>query len=309
MAGPSPRAIRVALAQYPIGCFASAGAWRDKLARWVGEAAAGGAQLLVFPEYGQAELASLLPPDVRGDLKGHLEPLQALVPEALALHADLAARHKLHLLMGSLPVRAPGQPGRFVNRAHLFGPDGGHAAQDKLMMTRFEAEQWGIAPGDGLSVFDTALGRIGVAICYDAEFPLIPRRLAEAGARLILVPSCTDAAHGYHRVRVACQARALESQCLVVQAPTVGAADWSPAVDVNVGAAGAFGPPDRGFPADGVLALGTMDAPGWVFADLDLAAVDRVRLDGAVLNHRDWDRQGQAAEAAPRALTTIVKAV
>ena len=37
-------------------------------------------------------------------------------------------------------------------------------------MTRFEREEWGVAPGGPLRLFDTALGRIGVLICYDASF-------------------------------------------------------------------------------------------------------------------------------------------
>jgi translation initiation factor IF-1 len=53
-------------------------------------------------------------------------------------------------------------------------------------------------------------------------------------------------------VRVGAMARALEGQCVVVHAPVVGPADWSPAVDLNTGAAAIYGPPDLGFPATGV---------------------------------------------------------
>ena len=111
---------------------------------------------------------------------------------------------------------------------------------------------------------DIGSARIGIAICYDVEFPLIARALVEAGAEVILAPSCTDTVHGYWRVRVGAQARALENQCVVVQAPLVGAVDWSPAVDMNRGAAGVFGPPDLGFPEDGVIAQGEMDKPCFV---------------------------------------------
>ena len=101
-------------------------------------------------------------------------------------------------------------------------------------------------------MFDTALGRIGVLICYDSEFPLLARAQIEAGAQLLLVPSCTDSLHGYWRVRLAAQARALEGQCYAIQAPLVGNAEWSPAIDINRGAAGIFGPPDGAFPDDGI---------------------------------------------------------
>ena len=86
----------------------------------------------------------------------------------------------------------------------------------------------------------------------------------------------------------------------MVQAPTVGAAPWSIAVDDNVGAAGVYGPPDRGFPDDGVIALGAYCEPGWVIADLDLDAIARVRGDGQVLGHRDWDLPGHLAAPAVR---------
>ena len=81
-------------------------------------------------------------------------------------------------------------------------------------MTRFENEQWLISAGDEIRVFDTDFGKIAINICYDSEFPLIARQQVEAGADLILVPSCTDTQAGFHRVRLGCQARALENQCL-----------------------------------------------------------------------------------------------
>lgn len=119
-----------------------------------------------------------------------------------------------------------------------------------------------IAPGDGLKVFDTQLGRLGILICYDNEFPMLARRLAEGGADLILAPSCTDTEAGYHRVRIGAQARALENQIAVLQSPTVGLAAWSQALDENIGRAGLFVPPDHGMPKDGVVALSTeLDPP------------------------------------------------
>ena len=158
-------------------------------------------------------------------------------------------------------------------------------------MTRFEREHWGVSAGAPLRLFDTALGRIGISICYDSEFPLLARAQVEGGAELLLVPSCTDTLKGYWRVRHGSQARALEGQMIVVQSPTVGEAAWSPAVDVNRGAAGVYAPPDGDFPDDGVIALGRLDAAEWLFADIDLARVAQVRADGGVLNARHWAEQ------------------
>lgn len=286
----------IAAAQYPIDRLDDWDAYAAKLALWVREAAAAGARLAVFPEYGAMELASLNPATM-GDLAGSIETISALLPRVDALHAALAAETGLHILAASAPRRDA--DGRFRNAARLFAPNGRHATQDKLVMTRFEREEWHIAPGAAQKLFITALGRIAITTCYDSEFPLLARAAVEAGAEVLLVPSCTDTLHGYWRVRIGAQARALEGQCYAVQSPTVGDAPWNPAVDVNRGAAGIYGPPDKGMPADGVLAIGTEGAAQWVFAGIDTARVAALRVDGGVLNAAHWAEQPGATPLPP----------
>ena len=293
----------VAAAQYPIEALADWAAYEAKLTRWVEQAADGGAALAVFPEYGAMELASL-DPATMGDLAGSLASVSALLPRVDALHADLAARLGLHILAASAPCALP--DGRYVNRARLFAPNGKVGVQDKLIMTRFEREEWGVSGGGPLRLFDTALGRIGINICYDSEFPLLARAQVEAGMELLLVPSCTEALHGYWRVRLGASARALEGQLCAIHSPTVGMAEWSPAVDSNRGAAAIYGPPDRGFPADGVVAIGQLDAAQWLFAEVDLARVADLRADGGVLNARHWAEQpGGSAPLPPVELVDL----
>ncbi len=278
----------VAAAQYPIDLLDGWDHYAAKLTRWVDEAADAGAALAVFPEYGAMELASL-DRATMGDLALSIETVSALLPRVDALHAGLAARTGMHILAASAPRKDV--DGRFRNAARLFAPNGKVGVQDKLIMTRFEREQWDIAPGAVLRVFDTTLGRVAISTCYDSEFPLLARACVEAGADVLLVPSCTDSMHGYWRVRIGAQARALEGQCYVVHSPTVGEAAWSPAVDVNRGAAGVYGPPDRGMPEDGVLALGVEGQAQWVFAQVDTAVVADLCADGGVLNMRHWTEQ------------------
>jgi predicted amidohydrolase len=293
--------VRIAAAQYPIDAIASWETYADKLGQWTGEAAANGAKLLLFPEYGAMELARMFAPEVWSDLRQSIDFVGGLRPKIDALHAELAERHDVYIVAASLPERD--EDGVAHNVARVISPKGRIAEQRKLIMTRFEREQWHIEGSQDVNVFKTRVGTFGVAICYDAEFPLIARAMSEAGASMILAPSCTDSLHGYHRVRVAAQARALENQCYVVQSPTVGEAPWSPAVDVNVGAVGVFGPPDLGFPEDGVVTMGVLNAPGWVYADLDLSAVARVRREGKVLNDRHWVEQ----PGAPRLKATVIE--
>lgn len=287
--------MKIATSAYPLDWFKDWTDYEAKLTAWVAEAAQEGAELLVFPEYGAMELASLDGPRVAGDLKGSIRAVAGRVGASYNLHAALAARFGVHILSASAPVI---EGGAVVNRAGLFGPAGLIGVQDKQIMTRFEREEWGIAGASGgagpLRVFDTVLGRIGILICYDSEFPLLARDLAERGVEILLVPSCTEALEGYWRVRIGAMARALEGQCVTVMSSLVGKEPRLYAVEENTGAGGVFGPPDRGFPPTGVIAEGRLDRPGWTYADVDLGAVRDVRADGHVLNLAHWPEQSLA---------------
>lgn len=280
--------IRVAAAQYPIGEPRTFADWRAKQVAWIETGAATGARILVLPEYGLMELAAVHGAAVAGDLVGSLHAVADDAPDIGSVFSELSRRHGLFILAPSGPVRAA--DGAFVNAARLFAPSGASAAAEKTIMTPFE-RRWGVSGGRGATVFDTALGRIGVAICYDSEFPLLVRAQTEAGADLILVPSCTERLSGYHRVRTAALARALESQVATVVSPTVGDAPWSPAVDHNRGAAGIFVPAELGVSETGVLAEGPLDQPQWVSAEIDFAALREVRASGEMRNARDWPLQ------------------
>lgn len=277
----SARPVRLGLCQWAIGAGGGVESWAGRLDREVAAAVRQGAELLVMPEYAPLELAAGPVPD----LARELADAAAAAPAALAAAREVARRHGAWLIPGTLPFAVPGG---IVNRAPLIGADGAVAWQDKHVMTRFEAEEWGIAAGAPPAVFETPWGRIGIAICFDLEFPQLVRAQVEAGAWLVVAPSCTDTMAGFNRVRIAAAARAMENQCFVGIAPTVGLAPWCGTLDVNRGHAAVFGPVDRGFPEDGVIARGALDAAQWVFATLDPAALAAVRRDGAVRNHQAW---------------------
>lgn len=278
--------LRLGVLEYPVTRIAGLAAYADKLDGLVAAGAAGGGQLLVMPEYACMEVAAAfgaVPEPV-----AERDAVCAASGEVLRIMRDAARRHGVWLLPGTLPWRLGA---RIVNRAPLIAPDGRLAFQDKQVMTRFEAEHWAIGAGAPHRVFETDWGRLGIAICYDAEFPSLVRAQVEAGAWLILVPTCTDTMHGFNRVRLSARARAVENQCFVAVAPTVGDAPWLATLDCNRGRAGVYGPADRGFPEDGVIAEGA-DASGWLWADLGAARLDAVREHGAVRNHHDWPPHG-----------------
>ena len=259
--------LKIAACEYPVHRPASLEAWSARLEDMCRQATDAGATLLVFPEYAGMELTGLLTDEICADLHASIAAIQPLRDAWLEVHTSLARRLNVSILAGSLPWAMP--DATYRNRAWLCAPDGSLRFQDKIMMTRFETEQWHITSGGELHLLDAA------------------------GAEILLVPSCTDTEAGYHRVMLSARARALEQQCLVIQAPLSGTAPWSPAIDVNTGKAGCYAPVDRGFPDDGILSCGANTGP-WLIRELPLARLSSVRRHGQVRNFHDWPKQEKA---------------
>ncbi len=280
--------IRLAAAAYPIETLRTTKALFEKLDAWVREAVEAGAEIAVFPEYAGMEPA----------LAGGATPgdwLEAAA-EAVGVYRDhlaqLARAHQIAIVTGSAPERVGSE---LRNRAWFCLPDGRMEPVDKRIMTPWERNNTPLKPGDSLAAFDTPWGRIGIVICYDSEFPRLVRAL---DCDVLLIPSCTDAPSGQGRLRIAAQARALEGQCVTVHATLLGRTAC-PMIDVNTGQAGIYTPPDRGLPADGVLAIGAMDRPGWVIADAPLKLLKDRRSDGEANLRNDWDDGDYAVRAVP----------
>lgn len=279
-------AVRVAVAAYPVDFLADWAAYEAKLSRWVADAAGQGAGLLVFPEYAPLELISLLPTDLHHDVIGMRPALQAFVPDFLALHARLAREYGVGIVAGSYPVAQ----GVFVNRAFVFGPDGTHAHQDKLLMTRFEAEEWHIAPGEGAAVFDLPCraGRCASGSPSATTASSLPWRANSPRA----VRSCWSCrpSPGVARASRGCGWAAWparwKTSCTRCT-PADRGRPWTYAVEDAHGAAGVYAPSDNGLPEDGVVAQLGWNEPGWLVTDLDLRLTRAVRVDGHVLNWRD----------------------
>ncbi len=263
-------------------------ALETKLDGWVGQAKAAGADLAVFPEYAGIEAALIGAPQNDPGPFAWRDAMVARAGDWVALHRALAQRHQITLLAGSLAQEAEGA---MRNVAHLCLPDGATGAQPKIIPTPYERSEMQIAASTDLRLFETPLGKIGVLICYDSEFPLLARHLVRAGADMILVPSCTEFPAGQTRVRQSARARAIEGQCLIVQAPLVGAVPGCEVVDTNTGRAALFCPPDYGLPPDGIIAQGETDVPGWTIADVDPTRIAQARTSGQVGNFADWDGQ------------------
>lgn len=277
--------MKVAAAQYPITAFDEFTSWKTHAGEWVAAAASRDAQLLLFPEYGSMEMASLLTVDEKSDLRKQVGGLGRWKDLFLEVFSDLAHQWQVTIVAPSFPVQ---EGNRVFNRAYVFSPEGLAGYQDKFFMTRFEDEEWGVQAGvPVLKVFEADWGTFGIQICYDVEFPAGAQALCASGAELILAPSCTETIRGATRVHVGARARALENQCYVAVAQTIGDAPWSPAVDINYGYAAVYSTPDKDFPEDGIVAQMTAQEPGWLVQELDFKKIRTVRREGQVFNFKD----------------------
>jgi predicted amidohydrolase len=277
--------IRVASLQYFIRPVKTFEAFREQVAALVETAADYKSRLMVFPEYFTTQLLTL--GDLHRPIDGQIRDLARQVEPYVDLMRGLAKRHGLYIVAGTIPILDPEKTDVVYNQSYFFGPTGDHGVQGKLHMTRFETEDWRVSARGGLRIFETDFGRLAVAICYDAEFPEIARAAARQGARILVVPSCTDERQGYLRVRYCAQARAIENCMYVIQSSTVGSLPMVPAVSLNYGQAAILTPSDFAFSRDGILAEGVPNQESMVIGDLNLDLIDAGRANGTVLPLRD----------------------
>lgn len=231
---------------------------------------------VLLPEIFTTQILSFMDndnvPSAVRELSGYTERYT----ELLRRHAT---RHGYFLIGGSHPnIR----DGKLLNTAFLFTPSGEVHTQDKIHRTRWEKEKWATDHGDVLKVFHTPHGKIAILICYDIEFPELARRVAEEGAEIIFVPSCTDDRQGFLRVRYCCHARAIENQVYVAMTSTVGNLPVA-GLRLHYGQASIITPSDFPFARDGIAAEGVINEEQIVVADVDLALLDENRLKGTTI--------------------------
>lgn len=236
------------------------------------------ADILLFPELFNAPLLALYdqenPPLAVRSLAEHTERLR----EELL---KMAVTYNINIVAGSLPEF---NDGNLYNVSYLCRRDGTWDAQYKLHITPEEAQYWGLQGGEGLKIMQTDVGKIGIQICYDVEFPEPSRILADQGMQILLVPFWTDTKNAYLRIRRCAQARAIENECYVAIAGSVGNLPKVENMDIQYAQSAIFTPSDFAFPHDAVAAEATPNTEMTLLADVDLDLLKELRKQGAVRN-------------------------
>jgi predicted amidohydrolase len=254
----------IAMVQYSLQSLPSQQSFWDRLQGYVEAAHHQGADLILFPEYLTGNLLSLGAANTMSHAQARAY-IASFTDRYMQTFRRLSREYKITIQGGTHLTQ---ENGNYYNTAYLFHPDGYIDTQRKIHLTPEERRQWGLTPGEGVSIFDTEIGKVAILICYDIEFPELSRIVADRGVQLILCPSYTDAAAGYYRVRNCSQARAIENQLFVVLSGLVGQQPHVPQVDVGYCQAGIFAPCDYPFPADGILTTGDLNQEQIVYGEI-----------------------------------------
>ena len=176
---------------------------------------------------------------------------------------------------------------KIYNVSYLCHRSGKIDEQRKIHITPHEQNDWVIQGGDKIAVFDTDAGRVGIQICYDVEFPELSRILATQGLDILFVPFWTDTKNSYLRVRHCAQARAIENECYVVIAGSVGNLPEVESLDVQFSQSAVLTPSDFSFPHDATLNEATTNTEMLLFSDLDMDKLKILHSEGTVRNLKD----------------------
>lgn len=239
------------------------------------------ADFALFPEFFNAPLMAE---------NNHLSEAEAIrelakhTAQIVARFSELAIAYNINIITGSMPEIVENH---LYNAGYLCKRDGGVERYEKLHVTPDEAKVWGMQGGDTLQTFDTDCGNIGVLICYDVEFPELSRLLANDGMDILFVPFLTDTQNGYSRVRNCAQARAIENECFVAIAGSVGNLPKVHNMDIQYAQSMVFTPCDFAFPTNGIKAEATPNAEMILLADVDIDMLRELNQFGSVRNLRD----------------------
>jgi predicted amidohydrolase/GNAT superfamily N-acetyltransferase len=235
----------------------------------------------LFPEFFNAPLMAennhLSEPEAIRELAKH-------TPEIVERFSSLAISYNINIISGSMPEM---KGDLLYNVGYLCKRDGSVERYEKLHVTPDEAKVWGLQGGRDFKTFDTDCGKIGILICYDVEFPEVSRLLADEGMDILFVPFLTDTQNGYSRVRNCAQARAIENECYVAIAGSVGNLPKVHNMDIQFAQSMVFTPCDFAFPTNGIKAEATQNTEMILIADVDLGLLRELNQFGSVRNLKD----------------------
>ncbi len=275
------KVVRLGLIQWQMRLYKNLTELMQQAEYFVDAVSAYRSDFALFPEFFNAPLMAdhndlSEPQAIRG--------LAAYTPQIVQKFSELAISYNINIITGSMPEI---RDDLLYNVGFLCKRDGTTEKYEKLHVTPDEAKVWGMQGGNILKTYDTDCGKIGILICYDSEFPELSRILADEGMDILFIPFLTDTQNGYSRVRHCAQARAIENECYVAIAGSVGNLPKVHNMDIQFAQSMVFTPCDFAFPANGIKAEATTNTEMILIADVDIDMLRELNQFGSVRNLRD----------------------
>jgi beta-ureidopropionase len=214
------------------------------------------------------------------------------VPDGPTVTRFRALARELNMVM-VLPVFEIDEPGFYYNTAAVIDADGtylGKYRKHHIPQVKGFWEKYYFRPGNlGWPVFDTAVGRIGVYICYDRHFPEGWRALGLAGAQLVYNPSATSRGLSAHLWKLEQPASAVANEYFVAAINRVGVEEYG---DNDFYGSSYFVDPRGQFVGE----VASDTRAELVVRDLDFDMIDGVRQQWAFYRDRRPDAYGPLVE-------------
>lgn len=273
--------VRISLIQWQMRNVKSEQELIDHVEFFVNSVSNYNSDFILFPEFFNAPLMEkynhLSEPDAIRMLATHTNNIRDTF-------INFAISYNVNIITGSMPIV---ENEKLYNISYLCRRDGSWESFKKIHITPNEIFAWGLEGGTELKAIDTDCGKIGILICYDVEFPELSRLYAEQGVQILFVPFLTDTQNGYFRVRHCSQARAIENECYVAIAGSVGNLPRVANMDIQYAQSAVFSPADFSFPITGVVSEATPNTEMTLMVDVNLDLLKELHTSGSVNNLKD----------------------
>jgi len=275
------KSVRLGLVQWQMRPYDDLESLMQQVEFFVDALSAYKADFALFPEFFNAPLMA------QYNHLGEPEAIRKLAEFTDVIVQDfskLSVSYNINIITGSMPEMVDGS---LYNVGYVCKRDGSVERFEKLHVTPDEKKCWGIQGGNSFKAIDTDCGKIGVLICYDVEFPELSRLLADEGMNILFVPFLTDTQNGYSRVRYCAQARAIENECYVAIAGSVGNLPKVDNMDIQYAKSMVFTPCDFAFPTEGIKSEATPNTEMILIADVEIDQLNELHSYGSVKNLKD----------------------
>jgi predicted amidohydrolase/GNAT superfamily N-acetyltransferase len=269
---------RIGVVQWQMRPFSKLDEFLHQAEFFVDAVAGYNSDLVLFPEHFNAPLLKNYNQENPAEA---MRSLAEYTEEIRTAFANMAITYNINIIAGSMPEL---KGDNLYNVSFLCRRDGTWDCQYKMHTTPDEAQYWGLKGGDGIKIFNTDIGKIGILICFDVEFPELARYLVDKGMTILFVPYLTDTKNAYLRVRRCAQARAIENECYVAISGSVGNLPKVENMDIQYSQSAIFTPSDFAFPHDAIAAEATPNTEMTLMVDLDLDLIKELRQQGSVRN-------------------------